>query len=74
MINTRINNNTGYVSQLFDFLQTDFSSDKIGDNLIYLFLLFCVFIIIIQNNNITHLNKIVSDLSNKKNIEKGNIN
>jgi hypothetical protein len=70
MINNKINNNTGgYVSQLYDLLHTDFSGDRIGDNLIYLFLVFCVFIIIIQNNNITYLNKIVSDISKKKIIE-----
>lgn len=63
------NKNFRYTTQLIDFLQTNFSGDKIGDNLIYLFLLFCIFIIISQNNNITYLNKIIGELSKKKSIE-----
>ena len=39
-------------------------------DIIYLFLIFCVFIIVNQNNNIANLNKIISNTA-KKNIETG---
>lgn len=59
--------NNGCISQCINFLDEVISFNN-SDNIIYLFLLFCIFIIINQNHNIIHLNKIISDVS-KKNIE-----
>jgi len=60
--------NNGCISQCINFLDEVLSFDNINNNIIYLFLLFCVFIIISQNNNIIHLNKIIANTS-KKNTE-----